>query len=97
MLTDLRYDPKLCRIYIKEDIRTILGQERGDVKALANAKTLTLWHPDEDIEDIIRSLKIVIQDLELRKDSADHAQADPRSNGNEVQGEDGEKGETDTA
>jgi len=51
------------RLYVIEPLRDIL---HGDVEALANAKTITFFKPDEDPEVIKKSLKIVLQDLELR-------------------------------
>ena len=38
----------------------------GDLDAYANAKTVTLVHPDASLEEVERSLEIVLQDIRLR-------------------------------
>ncbi|MBU2597555.1 MAG: hypothetical protein KJ757_08360 [Planctomycetes bacterium] len=50
--------------YIPEDI--INEGFLGDLDAYANAKTVTLVHPDTSLKEVERSLEIVLQDIRLR-------------------------------
>lgn len=40
----------------------------GEMDAYANAVTLTIVNPDTPLEQVERSLEIVLQDIRLRKD-----------------------------
>jgi hypothetical protein len=42
---------------------------KGDIDALMNARTVTLIHPTASLEEVRRSLEIVLQDVILRIDS----------------------------
>jgi hypothetical protein len=39
---------------------------KGDIKSYANARTITIAHPKATLEEIRESLRIVLQDIELR-------------------------------
>ncbi|MBW2671951.1 MAG: hypothetical protein JRD89_00880 [Deltaproteobacteria bacterium] len=62
----LAYDPQGRRIHLKEEVKDLLGHERKEVVALANATTLTIFDPETPIDKVIKSLEIVLQDLRLR-------------------------------
>ena len=61
---NIRIDKITGFAYIPKDIREE-GYE-GDVDTIANALTLTLIKPGVSMESAIKSLKIVVKDLELR-------------------------------
>ena len=42
---------------------------KGEIDALMNARTVTLIHPTASLEEVRRSLEIVLQDVILRIDS----------------------------
>ena len=60
----IRIDKKTGFAYIPKDVRGE-GYE-GDVETIANALTLTLIKPGTSTRSAIKSLEIVIKDLELR-------------------------------
>jgi len=49
--------------YFPKELQKIAG-ERAD--ALANALTITVWNENAELEDVIRSVEIILQDLRLR-------------------------------
>jgi len=55
--------------YISDDL--IKEGYKGDVEVLANFNTVTLLRPGSNIDGYISSLKLVIQDLMLRKKARD--------------------------
>ena len=61
---NIRIDKKTGFAYIPKDIRDE-GYE-GDVETIANALTFTLIKPGVPLESAIKSLRIVLKDLELR-------------------------------
>lgn len=60
----IRINPKTHLAYIPEGV--INEGFVGDLDAYANAKTITIVHPDAALEDVERSLQIVLQDIRLR-------------------------------
>ena len=42
---------------------------KGEIDALMNARTVTLIHPTATLEEVKRSLEIVLQDVILRMDA----------------------------
>jgi hypothetical protein len=60
----LKVHPEQGLMYIKEELREILGH---NVIAIPNAKTVVMFTEGEDIQKVIDSLKIIQMDLELRK------------------------------
>ncbi len=38
----------------------------GEVEALLNARTVTIMHPDASLEEVRKSLEIVLEDVKLR-------------------------------
>lgn len=64
MKRKIRINPKTHLAYIPEEV--INEGFTGDLDAYANAKTVTLVHPDAPLEDVERSLEIVLQDIRLR-------------------------------
>jgi hypothetical protein len=60
----LKVHPEQGLMYIKEELREILG---NNVIAIPNAKTVVMFTEGEDIQKVIDSLKIIQMDLELRK------------------------------
>lgn len=64
MKRKIRINPKTYLAYIPEDV--IREGFVEDVDAYANAKTVTLVHPEASLEDVERSLEIVLQDIRLR-------------------------------
>lgn len=56
--------------YFPKELQEIAGKEAD---ALANALTITVWNKDAEIDDVIDSVKIILQDLELRKKLEDKA------------------------
>jgi len=61
----IKINPKTGIAYIPDDIRRE-GFE-GEVELLANAKTVTLFLPGASLDEIERSLLIVLDDIRLRK------------------------------
>ena len=61
---NIRIDKKTGFAYIPKDIRDE-GYE-GDVETIANALTFTLIKPGVPLESAVKSLRIVLRDLELR-------------------------------
>lgn len=61
---NIRIDEKTGFAYIPKNIRD--EGFRGDVDTIANALTLTLIKPGVPLEQAIKSLEIVLKDLELR-------------------------------
>jgi len=61
---NIRIDSKTGFAYIPKDLRQE-GYE-GDVETIANALTLTFIKPGVSLESAVKSLGIVLQDLELR-------------------------------
>lgn len=64
MKTKIRIDPESGFAYIAKALRE--GGLVGEVIALANARTLTLIVPGTRLIDVKRSLKTIINDLNLR-------------------------------
>jgi len=64
MKRKIRVNPKTHLAYIPEEI--INEGFVGDLEAFANAKTITLVHPDAPLSEVERSLEIVLQDIRLR-------------------------------
>ena len=64
MRGNIRIDRKTGFAYIPKDVRND-GYE-GDVATISNALTLTLIKPGVPIERAIKSLRIVLQDLQLQ-------------------------------
>lgn len=64
MKGQIKINPKTGIAYIPDSIRDEGFIET--VELLANAKTVTLLHPDASLEEIERSLEIVLQDIRLR-------------------------------
>ncbi|MHA1813647.1 MAG: hypothetical protein ACTSYX_09485 [Candidatus Thorarchaeota archaeon] len=64
MKRKIRINPKTKLAYIPESI--IQEGFVEDVDAYGNAKTLTLVHPKASLEEVARSLEIVLQDVRLR-------------------------------
>lgn len=65
MKRKIKINPKTRIAYIPDDII-----EEGFINACdvyANAKTVTIVHPKASLEEIIRSLEIVLQDIQLRQ------------------------------
>lgn len=53
------------KIYLKQGIRDVL---KGDmILALAGVKTITLFDEGTDLDDVERSLEIIIEDVRLRQ------------------------------
>lgn len=42
---------------------------KGEIDALMNARTITIIHPEASLEEVKRSLEIVLEDVKLRIDS----------------------------
>jgi len=64
MKRKIRVNPKTHLAYIPEEV--INEGFTGDLDAYANAKTVTLVHPDAPLDEVERSLEIVLQDIRLR-------------------------------
>ena len=65
MKVTIRINPKTKLAYIPDN----LTEEGfvGDVEALANAKTVTLFLPGATLDEIEKSIEIVLADVRLRK------------------------------
>jgi len=61
---NIRIDPKTGFAYIPKELRD--EGFKDDVETIADSLTLTLIRPGVSWESAIKSLKIVLQDLELR-------------------------------
>lgn len=61
---NIRIDKKTGFAYIPKEIRDE-GYE-GDVETIANALTLTIIKPGVPLESAVKSLQIVLKDLQLR-------------------------------
>lgn len=66
MKISLRYSKQYRKIYTKQEIEELFGTEDKDIEGLANAATLTLYNPEEPLENVRDSLKMIVQDIELR-------------------------------
>jgi hypothetical protein len=64
MKRKIRINPKTKLAYIPEEL--INEGFVGDLDAYANAKTLTIARPSASLEDVERSLGIVLLDIRLR-------------------------------
>ena len=60
---DLRVHPKKQLAYFPKAIVKTLGFE---LKAIPNAKAMVVYPKNADLKTVIKSLKIILQDLELR-------------------------------
>ena len=58
--------------YIPEGLRK--DGFKGHVDYLANAKTVTLMRPGATLEEIEKSLRIILQDIKLRKGDGNNEQ-----------------------
>ena len=72
MKGQIKINPKTGIAYIPDNIR----QEgfEGEVELLANAKTVTLFLPGASLDEIERSLLIVLDDIRLRKGKPSESQ-----------------------
>lgn len=68
----IKINPKTGIAYFPDNIR----QEgfEGTVELLANAKTVTLFLPGASLDEIERSLLIVLDDIRLRRGGKDESQ-----------------------
>ena len=66
MKRKIRINPKTQLAYIPDEI--IREGFVDDVDAFANAITVTLVKPNSSLEEVERSLQIVLQDIHLRID-----------------------------
>ena len=64
----LRYAPTQKRIYTKQELEELFGNKDKDLVFFANAATGVLADPNESLDNVIKSLQIVISDLEFRRD-----------------------------
>lgn len=64
MKRKLRINPEARILTIPKEI--VEEGFTGNVDAYANAKTLTIVHPEASLEEVKRSLEIVLQDINLR-------------------------------
>ena len=65
MKVTIRINPKTKLAYIPDDLTN--EGFIGDVEALANAKTVTLLQPGANLDEIEKSLEIILSDIRLRK------------------------------
>lgn len=65
MKVTIRINPKTKLAYIPDDLTN--EGFIGDVEALADAKTVTLFQPGASLDEIEKSLLIVLADVRLRK------------------------------
>ena len=65
MRTQIKINPKTGITYIPDNIRE--EGFKGEIELLANAKTVTLFLPGASLDEIERSLLIVLEDVRLRK------------------------------
>lgn len=72
MKTKVAYNPHTRSMTLRNDVMALLGHERTDLEALGNAATLTLFRPGTSLEQLIKSVKIVLDDLRLRKELAEN-------------------------
>lgn len=64
----IQLSPNQAKTHISKSIRRELEVEAGEaIPYVANAHTIVLFNPKLSKEEIIRSLQIVIQDLDLRQ------------------------------
>lgn len=65
MLRKIKVNPEARIAYIPKEL--IDQGLFGELDGYANAVTLTIVNPDTPLEDIERSLEIVLEDIRLRK------------------------------
>ncbi len=65
MKTKIRINPVTQLAYIPDAL--IKEGFTGDVEALANAKTITLFKPGATLDEIEKSIEIILADIRLRK------------------------------
>jgi len=53
------------KIYLKRELRKTLNTQM--LLGIANAKTVTLFPSDVNLDDVERSLEIVLEDIRLRQ------------------------------
>lgn len=58
-------------VYLKEELKRILNLDRNKnkLKALVNAKAIVMFPADESWDMIEKSLKLILEDIKLRKAS----------------------------
>lgn len=61
---DLKVHPKQRTMYIPKELVKIIGTEPT---AIPNAFTILLFKKDEDIQKVIGSLEIILQDLKFQQ------------------------------
>jgi hypothetical protein len=71
MRCKFKVHPQARTIYLTRDV--IEEGFQGKLDGYRNAVTLTLVHPQASLEDIEASLKVVLDDIELRKRLRDRA------------------------
>lgn len=68
MLTKLRIGPKPpYRIYLPRDLVEKEGF-KGELPVFKNAMTVVLLHPEASLENVERSLRIILDDIALRRE-----------------------------
>ena len=64
MRCKFKVHPKARTIYLSRDV--IKDGFQGQVDGYRNAVTLTLVHPGANLEDVRDSLRVVLDDIEIR-------------------------------
>ena len=67
---EIRVHPKQKLAYFPKVIIKTLGTE---LKAVPNAKAMVLYPKEADLKTVIKSLKIILQDLELKAEEEANA------------------------
>jgi len=55
--------PKQGLMYIREEVRKILGNK---VKIIPNANAVLLFPADKDYESVLKSVEVITKDLQIR-------------------------------
>lgn len=83
MEIELSYDPKLKRLYLKEDIAKVLGESKA-IQGLANFKTVLLYSPDTEYDVVLDSLEVLKLDLINRKKEQEKNKESNSKNGRDA-------------
>lgn len=64
MMTKIKVNPKTGVLYMPKDL--LDDGFKGEMDALVNSMIFTIIHPRADLEKVRKSLRILIDDIDLR-------------------------------
>ncbi len=67
-MTEFKLSIYKGRIYLKEELRNILGSDKKIIRAIADARTVLLFPEDAQWNEIRESVNILLSDIKLREE-----------------------------